>query len=619
VLFRPRNASRPAQSGSRPPITVVLLGAALVFAAVLTYQAQAAARSHRATAEGTLTDYASFAAWEFSGHARTAVLTTMITAFSRQLVAVDLNALEQSMLPPAELRAIAMREATWCECLGGVRYFFNINLRDSTFRQSGRPISEPARRWVTDTVGSYAARLARNREMRPLPYGSADGRVGEMRRLGVIVTNDSYVTLVDEVDGESRLLAFVISRDYEGEPVAVFGFESDPEAFLQPIFDRLVSGSELLPRSLVRTAANDSVLSVQVSDIDGHQIYHSRASFRPVFTASDTLEQSFGRFVVRVAIRPDMANELIVGGLPSSRLPMLIALFTLTAGLVVVALLQFRRQQELARLRTDFVSGVSHELRTPLAHIRLFAELLQRGQLNSEEQRHRSARVIDQEARRLTFLVENVLNFSRGERNAQHLTLDRIDLATEIRDVIDSFQPLAQARHVTVRSDLPPRLSAMADRGALRQILLNLLDNAVKYGPAGQTVRVGGAREDDAVRIWVDDEGPGVPEEYRRRILQPYYRLERDAESAIGGSGIGLAVVDELVQMHDGRIIVEDAPSGGARFLIELPIPATATAEWPVQQSAQTAAPAPAQPAGAQGRAAKAPVVGSSPLAGGNA
>ncbi|HEX6057745.1 MAG TPA: HAMP domain-containing sensor histidine kinase, partial [Gemmatimonadaceae bacterium] len=434
---------------------------------------------------------------------------------------------------------------------------------------------------------------AAKRAMEPLSYGSPDGRIGAMRRMGVIITNDSYVTLVDEIAGEPRLLGYVVSRDYEGQPIAAFGFESDPEAFLKPIFDRLVASSELLPKSLLQSTANDSVLAVQVSDIDGHQIYHSRAAFPPLYHASDTLERSFGRFVVRVAVRPDIADQLIVGGLPSSRLPMLIALFTLTAGLVVVALLQFRRQQELARLRTDFVSGVSHELRTPLAHIRLFAELLQRGQLNSEEQRHRSARVIDQEARRLTFLVENVLNFSRGERNAQHLTLDRIDLATEIRDVIDSFQPLAQARHVTVRSELPPRLSAMADRGALRQILLNLLDNAVKYGPAGQTVRVGGVREEDAVRIWVDDEGPGVPEEFRGKILQPYYRLERDAESAIGGSGIGLAVVDELVHMHDGRVVVEDAPNGGARFLIELPIPTTATAEWPVpaaQAAAQAAA-----------------------------
>ena len=614
MLFRARNVSRQAPRRARPPLTVLLLGAALVFAAVLTYQAQLAARSHRATAEGTLTDYASFAAWEFGGHARTTVLTTLITAFGRQVVRVNPAQLEASMLPPRELAANAEREAAWCECLGGVRYFFSINFRDGTFRQSRGEVPPEVRRWVVDTIASYTATLARQRAMEPLAYGSPDGRVGAMRRMGVIITNDSYVTLVDEIAGKARLLGYVVSRDYEGQPIAAFGFESDPESFLQPIFDRIVEGSELLPKSLLKSAANDSVLAIQVSDIDGHQIYHSRAAFPPQFHASDTLERSFGRFVVRVAVLPDIADQLVVGGLPSSRLPMLMALFTLTAGLVVVALLQFRRQQELARLRTDFVSGVSHELRTPLAHIRLFAELLQRGQLNSEEQRHRSARVIDQEARRLTFLVENVLNFSRGERHAQHLTLDRIDLATEIRDVIDSFQPLAQARHVTVRSDLPPRLSAMADRGALRQILLNLLDNAVKYGPAGQTVRVGGAREEDAVRIWVDDEGPGVPEEFRRKILQPYYRLERDAESAIGGSGIGLAVVEELVRMHDGRIVVEDAPSGGARFLVELPIPTTATAEWPVPQTATQAAPqtnaTAARDAGVVGISSTSPIAG---------
>ena len=87
----------------------------------------------------------------------------------------------------------------------------------------------------------------------------------------------------------------------------------------------------------------------------------------------------------------------------------------------------------------------------------------------------------------------------------------------------------------------------------------------------------------------------------RRKILQPYYRLERDAESAVGGSGIGLAVVEELVQMHDGRIVVEDAPTGGARLLVELPIPATATAEWPVQQAQAQAAPKATRDAGVVG------------------
>src|SRR5256885_11553687 len=113
---------------------------------------------------------------------------------------------------------------------------------------------------------------------------------------------------------------------------------------------------------------------------------------------------------------PDMAPKLVIGGMPRSNVPMLLSLLALTAGLVVAALLQLRREYELSQLRADFVSGVSHELRTPLAQIRMFSETLLLGRVRSDEERERSLGIIDQEARRLTHLVENLLHFSRSER-----------------------------------------------------------------------------------------------------------------------------------------------------------------------------------------------------------
>ena len=110
-----------------------------------------------------------------------------------------------------------------------------------------------------------------------------------------------------------------------------------------------------------------------------------------------------------------------------------------------------------------------------------------------------------------------------------------------------------------------------ADRDALRQVLLNLLDNAVKYGPPGQTITVGTEAAGDRVRIFVEDQGPGIPHEDRQRVWEPYVRLGRAAEEATGGSGIGLAVVRELVSLHNGRTRVEGAPGGGARMVVELP------------------------------------------------
>jgi signal transduction histidine kinase len=132
--------------------------------------------------------------------------------------------------------------------------------------------------------------------------------------------------------------------------------------------------------------------------------------------------------------------------------------------------------------------------------------------------------------------------------------------------------PEHPARTRRATSALEASAIVLLDRDALRQILLNLLDNAVKYGPAGQTITVGSEIAGDRARLWVEDQGPGIPHEDRHRVWEPYVRLTREAESSTGGSGIGLSVVRELVTLHGGRTRAEGAPGGGARVVIELPL-----------------------------------------------
>jgi two-component system phosphate regulon sensor histidine kinase PhoR len=372
------------------------------------------------------------------------------------------------------------------------------------------------------------------------------------------------------------LLVFVVVREPKaGQPVVIYGYATDPRSYLGPTLSLIHRRTVLLPPSLLKNTAPDSILAISVTTIDNRPIYQSPGFFPSRYRAADTLEANFGRLVMHVGLRPELASQLVVGGLPRSRLPLLAGVFVLTAGLLGVALRQLHRQQELARLRTEFVSGVSHELRTPLAQIRWFAELLHLGKLRSDEERSRSAGIIDQEARRLTYLVENVLNFSRAEKGTNRITPDSLDLDTEIRDAVEMFAPLARSRRMTLRPT-PSGLTVMADRNALRQILLNLLDNAAKYGPAGQTISVGSAAAPSAdgarVRFWVEDEGPGIPAGDRDRVWEPYVRLGRAVESATGGSGIGLSVVRELVMLHHGTAWIEAAGvGGGARVIVELP------------------------------------------------
>jgi signal transduction histidine kinase len=232
--------------------------------------------------------------------------------------------------------------------------------------------------------------------------------------------------------------------------------------------------------------------------------------------------------------------------------------------------MQLRREHELSRLRSDFISSVSHELRTPLSQILLFAETLNLGRVRTEEERHSATDVIVQEGRRLMHLVENILHFSRAERRMTRLGPEPLDLGQAVQGIIDDWRPLASAADVTIDTRFAPDVHAVADRSALRQMVLNLLDNAVKYGPSTQTVTIGTSASGGRARVWVDDEGQGIPPRERERVWNSFYRLDRDANSSVAGSGIGLFVVRELARLHGGDAWVEDAPGGGARFVIEL-------------------------------------------------
>lgn len=559
---------------------VVLLLFALALTGVLAYEAQAAAKSHRVAAEAALRDYASFAMWELTQHAEQDMLGALISTLIGPLTLVDP---ESSRYWPtaADFRVAVGDQPVNAKYLRGSRFFFRFKWKDSSVLTSGRRPSPAVLKWLKDTVASYPQRFPFDPEMPSRTSNTPEADSVEKtttRPLGVVVTPDSYVTTIDSVDGQWRMLAYVVARSRNGQPLVTYGYETSPQSFVTPFFYRAVQRNPLLPPSLVRNAG-DSLLAISVETMQAKELFHSPVKFDSRFIARDTLDERFARLQVSVSLHPQIASSLVVGGIPPSRLPLLTLLLALITGLVAMAILQLRRQQELAQTRQEFVSGVSHELRTPLAQIRLFAELLRKGHLQSEDERERSLEIIDEESQRLTYLVENILSFSRAEHASASVSMEPLPVREELVRVTDAFTPLARARRNTIEVEANDDLVALADPKAVRQILLNLLDNAVKYGPVGQTVTIGGKTEAGRVRLWVADSGPGIPVAERERIWDPYYRLARDADTA-GGSGIGLSIVRELVRLQGGKIWVEDAIQGGsrmpgARFVIELQ-PATA-------------------------------------------
>jgi signal transduction histidine kinase len=272
---------------------------------------------------------------------------------------------------------------------------------------------------------------------------------------------------------------------------------------------------------------------------------------------------------VRAQIRNSQADGLVIGGLPRSRLPFLLALLAVAAALSFVAIGQIRREGELARLRADFVASISHELRTPLAQMRLYLETLRLGRFTTDAQRAWSLDNVERETTRLAHLVERVLRFSRSTR-ADEDARQPVDVAAELARIVTEFQPLADARGARLATDIGevPRVMLQAD--ALRHIVLNLLDNAVKYGPRGQMVHLRLRGSASEVRLQIDDEGAGIPDDERESVWRPYQRGRSAGHTA--GSGIGLSIVRDVVRQHGGDARVADGDDATrSRIVVTFP------------------------------------------------
>ncbi|HXK12394.1 MAG TPA: HAMP domain-containing sensor histidine kinase [Vicinamibacteria bacterium] len=247
-----------------------------------------------------------------------------------------------------------------------------------------------------------------------------------------------------------------------------------------------------------------------------------------------------------------------------------------------------RRELRLSRLKSDFVANVSHELKTPLALIRLFSETLELGRVPTEEKKKQYHGIINKESRRLTQLINNILDFSRIEAGRKEYRLVRADLGAVVRDVVEAYRfPIEQLGFVLeldVAEDLP---EMEIDPEALSQALINLLNNAIKYSPQERSIRVSARREGDRVLVTVKDRGIGIPKSEQKRIFEKFYRVESSLVHATKGSGLGLALVQHIAEAHGGRVEVASAPGEGSAFTLSLPAGGGAAAVAPAPASAR--------------------------------
>jgi signal transduction histidine kinase len=253
--------------------------------------------------------------------------------------------------------------------------------------------------------------------------------------------------------------------------------------------------------------------------------------------------------------------------------------FAAVAGLVS-ARRAFFRQLQLNEMKSNFVSSVSHELRAPIASVRLMAENLERGKISDAPRQHEYFRFIVQECRRLSSLIENVLDFSRIEQGRKQYEFEPVDVIALVKTTVKLMEPCATDKGVNLEiSNIPSPASLSElnlDGRAIQQALVNLIDNAIKHSPKGEMVTVGVERKNGpapaVVCLSVSDHGPGIPAAEHERIFERFYRLGSELRRETQGVGIGLSVVQHIVAAHGGRIVVESEPGKGSRFTIEFPM-----------------------------------------------
>ena len=518
-------------------VPIVFLVGAFLLAGVLGLQALRADDAHRDATARALRDYAAVAAWEFSRRAEDEVRRPAGSILSLAAGPRDASPDLAVLVDPAALAA--------CDC-------------------PVRPVVRAA--FAVDFPSAADLQVAGA----PLPDSSQVILVRALRQSFHTRGGTPEPTILFLAEpGTSTLVAYRVLEGAAGRPARAYGFVADGAPALEEAFQRVMRGRPLLPPALTDPHPNDSLLVVEVTTRFGTTIYSSSPGERAIPMAMDMLgAPGAGHVFTAVSLRPGARARLAnsrTGGWTST----LLSLVALATGMVLMAIYHLRRAMHLTAMRSQFVTSVSHELRTPLAQIRMFAETLGYGRARSEEERSRFVAILHREAVRLSELVENVLQFARLDQRKEQLAFATVDLGQEAGDAAVSLAPIAAENGATIVNEVPPGVLAWADRGAVRRIILNLLDNALKYGPPGQTISIGAAGEGGHVRLRVDDQGAGVPAGARETIFRAFER-HGVGPSSPTGSGIGLTIVRELASALGGTVHVEDRPGGGARFVVTL-------------------------------------------------
>jgi signal transduction histidine kinase len=276
---------------------------------------------------------------------------------------------------------------------------------------------------------------------------------------------------------------------------------------------------------------------------------------------------------LRTSYGPQPIPEIVSASTRPQQALMIVLAIAMALGVFLVAGAA-AREVRVAELKSNFVASVSHDLKTPLALIQLFAETLELGRVRTPERAQEYYRIINGESKKLTRLIENILDFSRMEAGLRPYRMEPADLRASLTKVLSRMDTQFSQGDFTIKTDIAPDLPRiLADEGAAEQAIENLLANAMKYSGDAKTIAVAARRVGGHIVVSVTDHGIGISRREQGRIFRKFYRVQRELGGGPQGTGLGLAIVDHTMRGHGGFVRVESEPDQGSTFSLHFPIP----------------------------------------------
>lgn len=519
---------------TRAKVLVTLLVLSFVFMCALAWQAFQSTTQHREIANKVVSEYAMLAAEEFArrimadiGYRGYFQLLSQWQELSKTTTANDFPKPSQEPL---------------CQGNHFASYFFTRRSNEITI------VDERCENRSNLSIQKHVQAFDLNRlEDKPFAFIHT-------------IENSKPISIVVSKQSGDNLIGFVVNRKQ-----------------LISALNNTFNKSPLLPSVLADGQASNELLNIHMSDHSGSTLIGKFYNGYDYIASSKTLQDEysgiFENYTINVAIHTSNANQLIIGGFPKNNLPLLLLTIVTTLLVFISSLLQLKKEHQLNQLRESFVAEVSHELRTPLTQIRLFAEMLLHRRTRNAEEFQNYLEIINRETLRLNHLINNLLKYSESQQ-FNKLQFSQISIAKLIDEVVADYTLLLKQRKSKIDVKLDDCFLTL-DPEATKRVISNLLDNALKYGPENQTITIKSQLIESLgtanYRLFIDDQGPGIPDKQKKSVWRPYFRLPRESKAAIAGTGIGLYLVKQLVHKMSAQIWIEDNQYGGCRFVLEWP------------------------------------------------